>query len=157
MFLMEQFIQKKGKKAQYQASIVILCSFMIVICHLPFKCFFYSSFHAKCQTSLIERAQSIWWFFSTSPSPFSSRPLRWKWCMWQNSAINIIKEFHLQKKKSEHLLGWARAMVSISLNAIDGSDGATTVIHVVESQERPIIGTTRDSSRHQPGKICTDA
>lgn len=39
-----------------------------------------------------------------NPSDDFSTPLKWKWCMWQNSGINIIKEFDLQKP--QHLLGW---------------------------------------------------
>lgn len=39
-----------------------------------------------------------------NPSDDFSTPLKWKWRMWQNSGINIIKEFDLQKP--QHLLGW---------------------------------------------------
>lgn len=56
-----------------------------------------------------------------NPSDDFSTSLKWKWCMWQNSGINIIKEFDLQKP--QHLLGW-RVMDNNSLNPIDGSDGA---------------------------------
>lgn len=39
-----------------------------------------------------------------NPSDDFSNPLKWKWCISQNSGINIIKEFDLQKP--QHLLAW---------------------------------------------------
>lgn len=40
----------------------------------------------------------------SNPSDDFFTPLKWKWCIWQNSCINIIKEFNLQKP--QHLLAW---------------------------------------------------
>lgn len=73
---------------------------VIVRCHLPLKCFFFL-FAVTCLISLNVKHLLL---KKPNPSDDFSTPLKWKWCIWQNSGINIIKEFNLQKP--QHLLAW---------------------------------------------------
>lgn len=105
--------RKTLKKKQKNTRQIALCQIYNVIflllkgpwccdCHMPpaIEMFFFSlccclSRLIECQTSLLKKP---------NPSDDFSTPLEWKWCVWQNSGINIIKEFNLQKP--QHLLAW---------------------------------------------------
>lgn len=64
----------------------ILCC-VIVICHSLLKCISYFISSTECQTPVVEGAKSIWWF---------PTQLKWKWRIWEDRVINIIKVVILQ-------------------------------------------------------------
>lgn len=81
--------------------IVILCSLKwpsCCDCHMPLAIeIWFSCFSSHWMSNI------SYWGSQIHLMIFST-PLKWKWCMWQNSGINIIKEFDLQKP--QHLPGW---------------------------------------------------